>query len=789
MGFDRQRPRVRFAVVIGALAGALAWGTGPVRAQNASQDLRDEAPDPRLAATAHPPLPGHPSQYWFVPDGFVPSTGAPRGSEESAMARFAGGVRLVASGDYAPALPLLNNSDLSGSPLGAYARYYTAVALAGLGRYAEADTVLTQLAAKRLEGYLKEAVPLKLAEVALAQQQPKRAVDTLQPLTDLQKLNAPEELWLQIGRAAERAGDADKALSAYRKVYYDYPLSTQSADAQSGIERLAPGRNAPELFEREKERAQKLFETHRWAQSRAAWDGLARTAQGDDAELAALRIAECDYYLDRYRQARDELKPYQKGISREAEARFFYLTATRALGDQSAYLELASRFLDEFPTSDWAEETLNNLATHYIVVDDDEHADVAFRELYERFPKSRYADRAAWKIGWREYRNGDFRTAAETFEDAAVRFPRADYRPSWLYWAARARDQMGQAAEANARYRIVVADYENSYYGRLASKLLESRHEAAVEPTVSLVTTGAAPVYSIPTDALIRQLVAVQLYDDALREVQYAQHVWGDSPQLVATTAWIRHNRALGLRAQERFNDLRGAITLMRRAYPQFMAAGGEELPPEVLQIIFPIDYWRLIKKYSDQNGLDPYLMAALIAQESTFTAEIRSSANAYGLLQLIPSTARTYARKAGLRYSQRLLTQPEANMRIGMKYFADLVDHFGSVYLALASYNGGKVERWRAEKPNLAQDEFIDDIPYPETQNYVKRILGTAEDYRRLYGGGLLDPDAGPEVVPVPAANHRATSSKRSSSAKGKSSGARKRPSVQRTSSKKRRR
>jgi soluble lytic murein transglycosylase len=64
-------------------------------------------------------------------------------------------------------------------------------------------------------------------------------------------------------------------------------------------------------------------------------------------------------------------------------------------------------------------------------------------------------------------------------------------------------------------------------------------------------------------------------------------------------------------------------------------------------------------------------------------------------------------------------------------------VRRFGGIYYALASYNAGenRVVRWKAERPGLDEDEFIDDIPFPETQNYVKRILGTAEDYRLLYG------------------------------------------------------
>jgi len=196
--------------------------------------------------------------------------------------------------------------------------------------------------------------------------------------------------------------------------------------------------------------------------------------------------------------------------------------------------------------------------------------------------------------------------------------------------------------------------------------------------------------------------------------------------------------------SMERFTALRGAITTMRRAYPQFMAAGGEQLPADVLRIIYPLDYWPLITKYAKTNDLDPYLIAALMVQESTFTADVRSSANAYGLMQLIPDTGRRLARQAGIRrFNTRMLTDPETNVRLGTRYFKDMVDQFGGVHYALAGYNAGphRVAAWLKEAPGLPQDEFIDNIPYPETQTYVKRILGTAEDYRRLYGSGVLEP------------------------------------------------
>jgi soluble lytic murein transglycosylase len=163
-----------------------------------------------------------------------------------------------------------------------------------------------------------------------------------------------------------------------------------------------------------------------------------------------------------------------------------------------------------------------------------------------------------------------------------------------------------------------------------------------------------------------------------------------------------------------------------------------ERLPTDVLQVIFPLDYWPTIRRHAEARGLDPYLVAALVAQESTFQADARSVANAWGLMQIIPSTGRRLARAEGMRrFRTSQLVDPETNVRLGTRYFAGLLDRFGTEHFALAGYNAGesRVVRWRAERPDWAREEFIDDIPFPETQNYVKRILGTAEDYRRLYG------------------------------------------------------
>ena len=734
---------VAIATSVIAAGGLRAQQSNNLDASSATSAVPTDrlVPPVKLTPTVHPAVPSRPTDFWYVPESF-PRTGA--GRSESSAEKFARAARLIDGGDFAGGLPLLAAADLSGTPLAPYALYYRALALTGLNRVGEAADLFDRIeasAAGQHSYILDEAIPMKRAELDVARQNARNAVETLEELSKEKFLTSPEDVWLKLGRAAEAAGDRSKAIDAYRKVYYESPLSLQALDAQSLLARLDEATLA-DRFKLELARAERIFNVRRWAQARAGFAPLASLASGDDKELIALRIAECDYYLDRFRASRDALMPFIGNASRTAEARFFYLTATRALGDHGAYVLEARALVDEFPDSSWALETLNNLATHYVIGDDDAAADTVFRELVRRFPNSRYAERAFWKIGWWAYRNGRFADAAEAFDAGSSTFPRADMRPAWLYWSARAHDQIGETTIANERYRIEIADYGNSYYGRLASKIIDGRSVAPVPDNVTVASTPATP--PIATAAMIRQLVALELYDAALKELQYAQRAWGNSPPIEATIAWIRHEQAQNETAPERFDHLRGAINLMKRAYPQYLAAGGEELPAAVLEVIYPLDYWPLIEKYSKENGLDPYLMTALIAQESTFTADVRSSANAYGLMQLLPSTGRRYAQRLGVRpFSTASLTRPETNIRLGMANFKALIDRFGGVHYALASYNAGdsRVAEWLGERPGLPQDEFIDDIPFPETQNYVKRILGTAEDYRRLYGEGRLVP------------------------------------------------
>ena len=699
----------------------------------------------RLTPTDHPQLPGRPSLFWLVPERPAARATAARGADDTPLSRFARGVTLFNEGNYAAALPLLSAPDLAVTPVDAYAGYYTGFAQLRLERFGEAKETFEALKDRKPIGYLAEAIELRRADLATAKNDAAAALRVLEPLAR-EKTSAPEDVLMRLARAADAAGDTTRALGAYRRVYYEFPLSPESELAGLEIDRLEkPALLTPDRFKLNLGRAERLFGSRRYPEARDVYVSLARIARGDDKELVSVRLAECDYYLKRFRASRDALVPYLDDAARKAEARFFHLTATRAMGDIDTYIALARGLVNDFPQESWAEETLNNLASHYIVQSDDAEADRVLRELYQRFPQGPHAVRAAWEIGWWSYKNGDLDDAIRVFDEAAAAMPRADWRPAWLYWAGRAHDRLGRTSTATARYRLVVADYLNSYYGRLSAKILERRHVELPDPTVTAAISADSENRLPPTEPIIRQLVGLGLYDEATRELQYAQRIWGDSAAIQATFAWIYHEQG----------DLRRGINAMKRAYPQYLASGGEALPAELLRVLFPVDYWPLIKKHAEARDLDPYLIAALIAQESTFTADIKSVANAIGLMQVLPSTGRRYARSLGMRFTGSTLTQPESNVRIGTTYFKELVDRFGGAHFALASYNAGenRIARWISERPGFQQDEFIDDIPYPETQNYVKRILGTAEDYRRLYGGGGLLVPGGGNKTAAPAA------------------------------------
>lgn len=696
------------------VAGALLAGVTLSASQLVVPGRAGTITPAKLSPTSHPPVPDDLASMWLVPE-----QNAKLGP---ALANFVRGVRLLEEDNRpAAALPLVSDGALSTTPVADYARYYTGLALMRLERYDDADGVFGDLAARQIDGHLPEDAALRLASIRESRKDYKGAVSVYESLV-LKKLAQPQLAWLRLGLAADLAGQPMRSAEALQRAYYDFPTTAESEQAGQALDKQDVELEAP-FAASELARAETLFQARRWAAARESYDRVRPFVRANDRDRVSIRIAAADIALGRNRQGRDALRPYLSGPLAD-EANFHFVTATRGLKLRDEHIALSRAFVEKFPGSPFAEEVLNNLASAYIIDDRDAEADAVFREILNRYPAGRFTERAAWKAGWWAYRQGQFGDALQYFDRGAAQFPRSDYRPSWLYWSARAAQQAGDVETAVARLRLTATDYHNSYYGRLAAKRLAGERGGAIAPT--LQRQPLAPP-SIPTSGRIASLLSVGLNREALSELQYAQRVWGDSPQLQATIA-VTHKR---------LGNVRAGINAMKRAYPQYLAAGGETLPSEILKVIFPVDFWPLLQKYSKERNLDPYLVAALVAQESNFDPAVVSHANAYGLMQILPSTGRTYARRLRVRpFSTRRLTEPEVNVRLGTQIFADEIRKYGGVHFALAAYNAGgsRVLAWQREKPGLPQDEFIDDIPFPETQNYVKRILGTAEDYRYLY-------------------------------------------------------
>jgi soluble lytic murein transglycosylase len=710
--------------------------------------------DAQLQPTIHAALPENADDYWF----------APRPADSTArLPTLTDAAAAYAAGNYTSSLSLARQAAATNGPLAVYAQYYIGLSQLKLSNAADADKAFDAVLARKPEGYLSIAALLGKGQAAEIRSDHASAAGIYEKLST-HKAVVPEDGLARLARTSLAMGNRARAAEAYLRIYYEFPLTDAAATAAVALKSLQDV-VVRENYKLDLGRALILFGAKRYGDAKSELLTLQRQATGDDREVIDLRIAESEFFLKRYAYARDGVRPYLENASRKAEAKFFYLSALRELGDADQAVELTRALVNEFPESSWSAEALNNLGTYYIVTNQDDLAAQAFRELFEKFPSGPHTERAAWKYGWWAYTTGKFAETARVFEAAAAAFPRSDYRPPWLYWSGRAREQLGQRESADARMRLVHADYLNSYYGRLAARRLPASEAVNANngAKVSLVPAAVQPVAPAapappPSAPLIRQMLAAGLYDDALDELRFAQRAWGSSPAVEATQAFVYYQKGELVRAR----------TVMRRAYPQYLTAGGEALPAAILQIMFPLTYWDAIKKNAAIHGLDPYVVAALIAQESMFDPRARSSANAWGLMQSVPSTGRRLASALGIRrFTTAMLTNGETNIRLGTLYFKRLVSQFGGVHYALASYTAvdNRVVRWKAERPGMDEDEFIDDIPFPETQNYVKRILGSAEDYRRLYGEGEGEPRPTPTVKP--STSSRTSSSAKKSSAK----------------------
>jgi soluble lytic murein transglycosylase len=294
---------------------------------------------------------------------------------------------------------------------------------------------------------------------------------------------------------------------------------------------------------------------------------------------------------------------------------------------------------------------------------------------------------------------------------------------------------------ARAFYEKLSDRYRNFYYAELARqrmKRLPAAPEAAVteyallDRVPPLSSSGRITDSEPPQDDLHVQKAELLgnggLVDFAVRELQAAATADGGSWALAETAQLYTET-----------GHYDRAIEYMKHSAPNYFALDIPDLPRKYWEALFPKPFWSDLKKHSDANGLDPYLVASLIRQESEFNPNAVSRANAVGLMQLLPKTGKLVAKEVQLkRYNASQLYTPAVNLQLGTRYFRGMVDKFGGSFeYALAAYNAGsdRVDEWLAQGKYRDPQEFVESIPFTETREYVQAILRNASVYKQLYG------------------------------------------------------
>jgi len=157
----------------------------------------------------------------------------------------------------------------------------------------------------------------------------------------------------------------------------------------------------------------------------------------------------------------------------------------------------------------------------------------------------------------------------------------------------------------------------------------------------------------------------------------------------------------------------------------------------KILKYLYPIKYQEYVYKYSEDLEIDPLLTFAIIKTESNFREDAVSNSGAIGLMQLIETTAKEQAQKLDMEYENEILYNPELNLKIGLNYFNTLLDYYEQNYiLAFTAYNAGigNVQKWINEGIIKEDGSDIENIPFKETNMYVRKIIKNYEMYKKLY-------------------------------------------------------
>ncbi|MGB8787587.1 MAG: lytic transglycosylase domain-containing protein [Candidatus Acidiferrales bacterium] len=658
-----------------------------------------------------------------------------RSGELGQRAALALGYFDYSKGNYAKARTWLDKA--SGDLLlGDYVLYWSAETDRGLYRFVPAMDELKKLRHDYPDSVMTEQALEALGDIALGASQPQEILDALAAYPGTE--TDPALLFVR-AQAHESANDLTGAASDYLAVFYRYPQSIQSHEAGMKAELLHGklGASFPSVpLDVRMAHADGLYTTHEWYEARDDYLQLLPDLAGAGRDRAMVRIAQCRVGLGEPLSALTELSVSDPDA--DAERLELLSQAYRNLQSEAPMLAATEAAVARAPSSRWAEQALYFAGNYYWVQLDRERAASYYARVDHDFSGSTDAPAANWRVAWTAYLDHN-PEAVSLLEQHLARFPNSQFITDDLYWLGREAEKSGDVPRARAYYGKICDRFTQTYFGGLAAARLAALGDGPVTLIDALARILPPPpamsiAATIPPEAAPRQARA-----DALRSIAFDSSAELELRAAYATTGEPRLLLEAA-QAAAKAGHYGPSMTTARQLCPGLEARRFEDVPLEVWLVAFPLPYEKPLRAAAAHAAVDPMLVAGLIRQESAFETNAVSHANAYGLMQLLPKTARLLARQTRVGYSHVRLFDPEYNLRLGTVYLANLHKTWGSFEAALAAYNAGedRVGTWQAGRAFAEPAEFVDSIPFTETREYVQIVLRNAEVYRRLYGNSV---------------------------------------------------
>jgi soluble lytic murein transglycosylase len=614
-----------------------------------------------------------------------------------------------------------------------YALYWGAETNIALNKQADAIAQLQTLRADFPDSVLTDQALEALAGAALASNQPNVALAAFE---SYRATNNKPGLLLLRGEAFEQAGRPLEAVEDYQALYLRYPIVEQGRQTIAKLNFLRSTLKSGYLdlpIDDRLAHAGALFNGRLWGEARTEYSELLPLLSGAEKERAELRILECGVSLGGGISSVAALPITDPDVDAE---RFFTLTQYyRNVSPDSQMPQTVESAASRAPQSHWTEQALFLAGNYYWVQLDRDRASGYYKRVADGFGTSPDAIPSQWRVAWTAVlkRSPD---ATNQLTEYLRRFPGSQFTPDALYWLGRLAEEASNVPLARAYYEKLQARYPQNYFQSLAYVRNSALGTGNVDDPDVLVSIPPVPPAAPLSDTIPLAAADRQARADALRTIAFDSSA---ELELRAAYAATGEPRLLLQAAQQAMaaGHYNVAIVAVRQIFTQLESRPFDTVPREVWLAAYPMPFAGSIHQWSSHTGLDPALTAGLIRQESAFDPDARSGANAYGLMQLLPKTARILSRKAKVGYSRGRLVDPDYNVRLGTLYLAGLKKDFGSVESALAAYNAGedRVAQWNEGQHYREIAEFVDSIPFTETREYVEIVTRNAAVYRKLYG------------------------------------------------------